>query len=470
MSTRSTRLHCFTWDKQHQARVFERKNGDELMKPVIWFALVLMVTLTYQRTYAQITPAPTDADASITSNRVIGELKAIDSVAKQITVKTDASSVVTVTVADSTGYSRIPPGAKTLDKVTKITFGDLGVGDRVLAVGNVSEDHKSATAKTLVVISKGDLAKKQEAERLEWRRRGILGVVSAVKPDKREVTITTRNAMGTQNVAMAIPEKLDMRRYAPDSTKFGDAKPSVFEELKVGDQVRALGDKSADGMRFTPEKIVSGSFRMVVATVTAVDAATGEVKINDLQTRQALTVVIKPDSVVRKFPDMAAMAAAARAGAGGPGAGAGKPGAGAGGAAAGAGGAGAGAAGAGAPKAVAPATSGGQGAAQPAPTKSQPKPGAAGEPAGPPPGAALPSIQDMLDRLPLITAAQLKPGDVIIVSSTKGADPSRLTAITLISGADTLLAMLAPRPGGGQAVPNPSAGLGSGVTFGIGLP
>jgi len=33
------------------------------------------------------------------------------------------------------------------------------------------------------------------------------------------------------------------------------------------------------------------------------------------------------------------------------------------------------------------------------------------------------------------------------------------------------LAMLTPPPGaGGQATPNPAAGLGSGVTFGIGLP
>ena len=80
------------------------------MKAVTWFALALVVTLTCQRTYAQNTP--TQADAGITSNRVMGELKAIDPAAKQITVKTDASSVVTVTVADSTGYSRIPPGEK----------------------------------------------------------------------------------------------------------------------------------------------------------------------------------------------------------------------------------------------------------------------------------------------------------------------------------------------------------------------
>lgn len=450
------------------------------MKAVTWFALALVVTLTCQRTYAQTTP--TQTDAGITSNRVMGELKAIDPAAKQITVKTDASSVVTVTLADSTGYSRIPPGEKTLDKAAKITFADLGVGDRVLAVGKVADDYKSATARTLIVISKGDIAKKQEAERLEWRRRGIVGVVSAVKPDTREVTITTRSTMGTQAVVMPIPDKLDMRRYAPDSTKFGDAKPSVFEELKVGDQVRALGNKSADGMRFTPEKLVSGSFRMVAGTVTAVDAATGEVQIKDLQTRQSLTVVIKPDSVIRKFPDMAAMAAAqAAARAGAPGAGA-------------AGAAGpktaataTAAAGAVKPAAtVAPAT-GAPGAVKPGATTAPatgapkagtpatppagqgPKPGAGGAPSRPAATPAAPSIQDMLDRLPVITAAQLKAGDIIIVSSTKGADPSRLTAITLISGAETLLAMLAPRPAGG-GVPNPAAGLGSGVTFGIGLP
>lgn len=458
------------------------------MKPVAWFALAFVITLTCQRAYAQTTP--TQTDAGITSNRVMGELKAIDSAAKQITVKTDASSVVTVTVADSTGYSRIPPGEKTLDKATKITFADLGVGDRVLAVGKVADDYKSATARALIVISKGDLAKKQEAERLEWRRRGIVGVVSAVKPDAKEVTITTRSTMGTQAVVMSIPEKLDMRRYAPDSTKFGDAKPSAFEELKVGDQVRALGNKSADGTRFTPERIVSGSFRMVAGTVTAVDAATGELKIKDLQGGQALTVVIKPDSVIRKFPDMAAMAAA-RAGAGAPGAGApgaggpkpGTPGAAGPATAQGANAPKAGAPATGAPAASAPAAAkpavtagpatgapatGAPKAATPAtaPAGQGPKPGA---PAGPAAAPAAPSIQDMLDRLPVITAAQLKAGDIIIVSSTKGADPSRLTAITLISGAETLLAMLAPRPPGG-GVPNPAAGLGSGVTFGIGLP
>jgi len=81
------------------------------------------------------------------------------------------------------------------------------------------------------------------------------------------------------------------------------------------------------------------------------------------------------------------------------------------------------------------------------------------------------NIQDLIERLPIITIADVKVGDTIIVSSTKGADPARLTAISLISGADTLLAMLAARQPqtGGQAAPNPASGLGA-VQFGIGLP
>lgn len=409
------------------------------MKPLfLLIALVLVGTLIGQRTYGQTQPAAstTQTDAGITATRVIGEVRTIDATAKQLTVKTDAGSVVSVTLTDSTSYSRLPPGETTMAKATKITLADLGEGDRVLASGKVADDHKSATARTLVVMTKADIAKKQEAERLEWRKRGILGVVSAVKPDTKEVTISTRSAIGSQPVIIAISDKVDMRRYAPDSIKFSDAKPSGFAELKVNDQVRALGDKSADGTHFTPEKVVSGSFRTVAGVVTAIDVATGEVKINDMQTKQPLTIVIKSDSVLRKFPAEMAMKMGGMGGAGGPG-----------------------------------AASGGQGSA--APPANKPVQGAGGG-AAPGPGAGggtRPNLQDMLDRLPTISAADVKTGDTIIVSSTKGADPSRLTAITLISGADTLLAMMAPRPQAGAAqAPNPAAGLGSGVTFGIGLP
>jgi hypothetical protein len=235
---------------------------------------------------------------------------------------------------------------------------------------------------------------------------------------------------------------VEMRRYAPDSIKFADAKPADFAELKVGDQLRALGERSADGLSFKPEKVVTGAFRNVAGTVTAVDAVTGEVKINDLQTKQPLTSVVKQDAVLRRFPsaaEMGGMMSMMRGGQGANGAGG-----------------------------RVPAGQGGN----------RPNGGQGGPPAGGGPGAGGGrmggggmNIQDMLERLPTIALADVKVGDTIIVSSTKGADPTRLTAISVISGADTLLNMMAARQQtAGRTAPNPSAGLGSGIQFGIGLP
>ena len=372
--------------------------------------------------------AQTD-DPNIAAKYAIGEVKSIDAAAKQLTIKTDAGSVLTVTLSDKTTYKKLAPGEKSLTNATDLTFADLGEGDRVMARGTVSDDRKTVPALQVIVMTKGDLAKKQEAERLEWRRRGILGVITALKPDTHEITISNRTMAGTQAVVIPVSDKTEMRRYAPDSIRFADAKPSAFSELKVGDQLRALGDRTEDPLRFTPQKVVTGSFRTVGGVVSAVDAATGEIHIKELEKKTPLTIVIKQDAVLRRFPSEMGMMGGMRPGGGG------------------------------APGAGAPPAGG-------APPQQRPAGGGPGGPGGRP-GF---NINDMLERLPTISIADVKVGDTIIVSSTQGVDPTRLTAISLVAGADTLLAMLAPRPAAGQA-PNPAAGLGgSGISFGIGLP
>ncbi len=375
-------------------------------------------------------PAPAQAsDPNVTAKHAIGEIKVIDPAAKQLTIKTDAGNLIAVSLSDATVFMRLAPGETTLTNAARITFTDLGEGDRVWARGKVADDRKSLPAVSLIVMNKADIAKKQEAERAEWKKRGMLGLITAIKPETKEITVTTRTLAGTQAaVVIPVSEKVEMRRYAPDSIKFADAKPATFEELKVGDQVRALGDRSSDGASFSAEKVVTGSFKSVAGVVTAIDAATGELKINDMQTKQPLTILVKQDAVLRKFPAAGEGGGMMMMGGGGGGA---RP----------------------APPAGAPAA--GQGP---------------GGPAGARPGGGM-NIQDLLERLPTIAVADVKVGDTIIVSSTKGADPTRLTAISLIAGADTLLSMLAARQpaAGGPSAPNPSAGLG-GVQFGIGLP
>ncbi|MDQ6652324.1 MAG: hypothetical protein M3Y84_06235, partial [Acidobacteriota bacterium] len=210
-------------------------------------AFVLGLVVAGPGAYAQTTPSTSSSqqtgDAGITPNGAIGEVKVIDTAAKQLIVKTDAGSLVTVALAEKTIYMRLAPGEKTLTNATKITFSDVGEGDRVWARGKVTEDHKSVPASALIVMNKVDIAKKQEQERAEWKRRGILGIVTALKPETKEITISTRSMAGPQPIIIPVSDKVEVRRYAPDSIKFADAKQAKFEDLKVGDQLRALGER-----------------------------------------------------------------------------------------------------------------------------------------------------------------------------------------------------------------------------------
>ena len=48
-------------------------------------------------------------------------------------------------------------------------------------------------------------------------------------------------------------------------------------------------------------------------------------------------------------------------------------------------------------------------------------------------------VGQMLDNLPAMPISDLKPGDAIMVSTTQGTDPGRVTAIMLLAGVEPLL-------------------------------
>ncbi len=60
------------------------------------------------------------------------------------------------------------------------------------------------------------------------------------------------------------------------------------------------------------------------------------------------------------------------------------------------------------------------------------------------------NIDDMLERFPNITIADLKVGDMIAASSTKGANLERVTAIKLLSGVEPFLKAQQISQGGGR--------------------
>ena len=123
----------------------------------------------------------------------------------------------------------------------------------------------------------------------------------------------------------------------------------------------------------------------------------------------------------------------------------------------------------------------GQGQAQTAPGNQGQKPAGPGPtqgagpggPQGPRPGGGGGNMADMLERLPIISINELKVGDTILMSSLPGTDPTQLTAISLVSGVEPLLQMVAARQQGGQARPGGGVDLNGsfgGMFGGIGVP
>ena len=354
--------------------------------------------------------------------RVIGEVTATDPSAKQITIKADAGGTVSVIFQERTLCLRLPLGETDLKKAIKITPAEVGVGDRVLARGQLAEDKKSLPAVAVIVITKTELARKHEREREEWRKRSVAGTVSALNPETKEITLSVRSSQGTRAVIIESAEKVIFRRYAPDSVRFSDAKPSSFAELKVGNPLRVLGERNADGSRIKPEEILSGSVRTIAGIINSIDATTGEIKITDLQTKKPLIVRINSDSMIRRIPPTMAAPMANRPRAGGGSMGV--------------------AGNAGSEGRASEGTRPG------APPRQSPQPNAptSESRSRTTTGGTIGGGGGMdIDRIPALSFAELKRGETILVSFTVGAESSHVTAIVLLAGAEPLLSAA---PGG----------------------
>jgi hypothetical protein len=356
----------------------------------------------------------------------------------QFTLHTDAGTDLLILLPDQVSVVRVPPGTKDLKSATKIPASDITVGDRVLVRGKVSDDQKSVAAAAVMVMTKTELASAREAERLEWQRRGIGGPVKAVDPASKQITITVPNTPPTPGnpthpVTITLAANAVLLRYAPDSVKFSDAKPGTFDEIKPGDQVRALGTKSEDGSSFTAEKLVSGTFRNIAATVVSVNAQDSSVTVKDLASGKPLVVRTSADSSMHRLPPpLAQMIARLNSGGSPEGATADRPGGGAAGGSPRAGGS--------------PAAGGTDG------------PRAYGGPGGGSGGGPR-DFQQMLERTPSLTLEELKPGDALIAVSTKGTKPSEVSAIILLAGVEPILSA---RPKGSGEVVLPAWNMGAG--------
>jgi len=352
-------------------------------------------------------------------DRVLGDITKVDPGAKQIVIRSSTGQEIMATVVDRTVYLRIAPGETDIKKAAHIALGDIAIGDRARVRGHFTEDQKSITALEVLIMSKADIAQKQQHEREEWTHRSVAGPVTAVNPDAKEITISTRTREGSVPIVVEAGNHVEFLRYAPDSVRFSDAKPSSFADIKVGDQVRVLGDKNAEGTRVKAEAMISGSFRNIAGVIKSIDPNSKEITLTDLVAHKPVTVRLTADTAMRRLPQGLAATLARRVH-GGTGQGG--------------------------------ADSGNSGA-RPA-AEGIPGPGTAKPGAGAPPGEqgqggirrGNTDFQEMVERLPPLSISELKTGDAIVLSAGDGADPGHVTAINLIAGVEPLL-QAAPQGG-----------------------
>jgi len=332
---------------------------------------------------------------------VVGAIKAIDG--STITVTTDAGTESKVTVSDATKLLRVPPGSRDLSQAVAIPLTEFQPGDRVLASVHCAGDASPCEASRVIAMKKSELSDKQAQEREAWRR-GIGGLVKSLDVGQGTITIGMVTPAGKKDVAVEVGKSTIVRRYAPGSVKFDEAKPSTIAEIQPGDQLRARGVRSADGARFTADEIVTGSFLNIAGTVSAVDTSAGTISVTDLVTKKAELVKVSPGTRLIKLPANIAQMIAMRLKGGTGGA------------------QGGGATGGAAPSAAA-AGSGGTGGAG----------GAGGQ------GRNGGDFQQLLNRLPLSPLADFQKGEAVMIVATGSAMDAQVTAITILGGVEPLL-------------------------------
>ncbi len=342
------------------------------------------------------------------ADRFVGTITALSG--DTLTVKTDADGLREVEVPASAVLKRVEPGQKDLSAAVDIRLADLETGDRVLVKLASGVAGTTPQAAQIVTIKRADVAEKEQKERADWQLRGVGGLVKSVNAAEGAIVVTSGAGTTAKTVTIHVSNKTVLKRYAPGSVRFDLAQPAPIDAVHPGDQLRARGEKNTAGTEMAAEEVVSGSFRNISGMIVSLDSAASTIVVKDLLTKKPVTVHITPDAQMHALPEMMAKLLAVRL------------------------------------KGVTP-SAGAAGRAQEI-AGSAPAGGAAG-PGGQQYGQAggrqwagagqtqSGSMQQMLNRTPVIQFSDLKKGDAVMLVSTQGT--AEVTAITLLSGVEPLL-------------------------------
>jgi len=355
-----------------------RKKGQAALALALWLACGGV--WLWSQSGSQTGSAPSSAPSSAQSpgERILGSIRTIDG--NEIGIKTNQDAGITVIVDAATRLLQLAPGETSLKSATPISLGKLEVGDRVLAKGSRTPGAAALRATLVVVMKQQDIAERNREQKLEWQSRGVGGLVEEVDAGARTITIRVSGPAGSRTVLLRTTPETRYKRYPPDSVKWEEAIASSFEEIRPGDQLRAKGSRSAGGGEMAVEEIVAGRFRYLSGPIVELNPAAGRLTVKDLRTKQTVTVTINEDSLMKRLSPAMAEELARRWKAG---------------------------------KGMTNATI--------------PPPAGQGEASGDAPGggpATQPEaeLNQMLAKLPTITASDLQKGEAVMIVSTMGSE------------------------------------------------
>lgn len=328
--------------------------------------------------------------------RKTGTVKSVSG--NSIVLKPDAGGDVNVTVEEGARILRVAPGETDLKSAVPMPLSEVQAGDRMLVRGKSGETPDALTARSIIVMKQGEVTQRQQKARQDWQRRGTGGIVKTTDASSGTLTLSVTP---TQNILVRTTKDTGFLRYAPNSVKFEDAQKSTFDEIKVGDQLRARGARSADGKELAAEEVISGSFRNIAGTISGIETGNSTITVKDVIGKKSVTVKLSGESQMRRLPEQLAQriafflkspeaaqaAVAARSRQGG----------------------------------AAQRAEGGAGFG---------------------PGARMggqPDFQQMINRLPAVSMADLKKDEAVMIVATPGTAGSEVTAITLLSGVEPIL-------------------------------
>ena len=178
--------------------------------------------------------------------------------ADKIVLKT-AAGPFEAAVTDKTAYKRLAPDSLNFASATAGAFSDVATGDKATVSALLGADGKTMNARTVYFVTKADQLAKSAKEMEKWRTRGITGRVASVDPATKEIIVESPGLAGPSKVTLTPAAAVKFLRYAPDSIRYDEAKPSTIAEIKAGDMIRALGDRlRCRRMTFTRKRYYGG--------------------------------------------------------------------------------------------------------------------------------------------------------------------------------------------------------------------